>query len=441
MTSKLQSYLKSCVDKIDNVQPIRVNGRVNQVVGLTIESEGPEVFINEVCKVKPKNSNKNIISEVVGFRDTRVVLMPLDDMSGIGPEAEVLRSGKYLQVRVGEELRGRVLNGLGNPLDDKPPISSKLKYPVYNSPPNPLKRKRIKEPVYVGVRAMDGFLTLGKGQRIGIFSGSGVGKSTLLGMIARNTTANINVIALIGERGREVRDFIERDLGEEGLKRSVVVVATSDQPALVRLKGAFVATTIAEYFRDLGYDVMLMMDSITRFAMAQREVGLAVGEPPATRGYTPSVYALLPKLLERAGTSEKGSITGIYTTLVEADDMNEPISDAVRAILDGHIVLSRQLASNNHYPPIDVLQSVSRVMPDVTEQNHRDIAKRLLDLISTYNNAKDLIDIGAYVDGSDPKIDEAKSKIDDINAFLQQDVWEKSSFEETISRMEEITNK
>ncbi|MBQ9634253.1 MAG: FliI/YscN family ATPase, partial [Schwartzia sp.] len=344
---------------IEDTESIKMSGKVTQVIGLVIESKGPNVSLGELCYIKSRFPNvAPIPAEVVGFREGLVLLMPIGEMQGIGPGCEVISAQKTLQVKVGMELLGRVLDGLGNPMDGKGPILSKTEYPLQAEPPDPLQRPRIKDSLYVGVRAIDGLITLGSGQRIGIMAGSGVGKSTLLSMIARNTEADISVISLVGERGREVRDFIERDLGEEGLKRSVVVVATSDKPALVRIKGAMTATAIAEYFRDQGRRVVLMMDSVTRFAMAQREVGLTIGEPPATRGYTPSVFALLPRLLERAGTSARGSITGIYTVLVDGDDMNEPIADAVRSILDGHIVLSRAIAAQNHFPAIDILASV-----------------------------------------------------------------------------------
>jgi flagellum-specific ATP synthase len=357
--------------------------------------------------------------------------MPLGDMEGISPGDEVIATSKPLSVKVGEELVGRILDGLGRPIDGKGEILTAEEYPLKNDPPDPLKRKRIKEVISLGIKSIDGILTCGKGQRMGIFAGSGVGKSLLLGMIARNTSADVSVIALIGERGREVRDFIERDLGEEGLKRSVVVVATSDQPPLVRLKASQVAHAIAEYFRDKGKDIVLMMDSVTRLCFAQREVGLAIGEPPATKGYTPSVYAMLPKLLERSGASDVGSITGLYTVLVEADDMNEPVADQVRSILDGHIVLSRELAVQNHYPAVDVLQSVSRVMIDIVPPEHLKIANKVRDILATYKEAQDLINIGAYVPGSNPKIDYARSVVDRINNFLKQDLFEKFEFSET----------
>ncbi|QJW46549.1 FliI/YscN family ATPase [bacterium BFN5] len=373
---------------IDQAESIKMNGKITQIIGLVIESQGPNVNLGELCYVCPRSTSGEMIpAEVVGFRQNRVLLMPIGEMQGIGPGCEVIAAQRTLKVAVGRQLLGRILDGLGNPMDGKGPLSSNLEYPLHAIPPHPLSRPRITDKLSVGVRAIDGLLTLGRGQRIGIMAGSGVGKSTLLGMIARNTEADISVIALVGERGREVREFIERDLGEEGLKRSVVVVATSDQPALVRIKGAMTATAIAEYFRDQGLNVILMMDSVTRFAMAQREVGLTVGEPPATRGYTPSVFAMLPKLLERAGTGERGSITGIYTVLVDGDDMNEPIADAVRSILDGHVVLSRNIAAQNHYPAIDVLNSVSRVMLEIAENGHYQTAqKRTSGLISVENS-------------------------------------------------------
>lgn len=425
---------------IDVADPIKQNGKITQVVGLVVESLGPAAQIGELCHIhKSRNRDAPLIkAEVVGFRESKVLLMPLGEMSGIKPGSEVIGSGQFLTVGVGENLLGRVVDGLGHVIDDEGPVLTEKQYPVHNSAPNPLKRKRIENHLALGVKSIDGFLTCGRGQRMGIFAGSGVGKSTILGMIARNTEADINVIGLIGERGREVRDFIEKDLGKAGLERSVIVAATSDQPALVRLKGAFVATAIAEYFRDQGKDVMLMMDSVTRFAMAQREVGLAIGEPPATRGYTPSVFALLPKLLERSGTSERGTITGLYTILVEGDDMNEPIADSVRSILDGHIVLSRKLASQNHYPPIDILESVSRVMIDVTSKEHKGAANKLRDILATYREAEDLINIGAYVNGSNPKIDRAISLIDQISAFLTQGIDEKVEYSQVVAGLFEL---
>jgi len=426
---------KKYLPVLGNLDPVKRTGRVNQIVGLTVEGDGPAANLGEHCLINVKGASKPLSSEVVGFKSGRVLLMPLGEMAGISPGSEIVATGQTLQVEVGQALLGRVLNGLGQPMDDKGPLLTESYYPLNAAPPNPLSRNRITVSLSMGIRAIDGLLTCGRGQRIGIFAGSGVGKSTLLGMIARNTEADINVIALIGERGREVRDFLERDLGPEGLSRSVVVVATSDQPALVRIKGAMVATAIAEYFRDQGKDVMFMMDSVTRFAIAQREVGLAVGEPPTTRGYTPSVFALLPKLLERSGTAEKGTITGLYTVLVEGDDMNEPIADAVRGILDGHIVLSRQLAHLNHYPAIDVLASVSRLMSELAKEDHQKAAGRLRSSLATYRNNEDLINIGAYASGSNPEIDGAIKMIQPINNFLSQAVFEKAPFTETLARL------
>lgn len=417
---------------LSELEPFRVTGKVVQVVGLVIESCGPPAHVGEVCSIVTGGAAGEVLAEVVGFRKERILLMALDETDGIEPGNEVIASGHDLTVRVGPNLLGRVLDGLGNPIDGLGRISWESTRPVHNSPPPPLERKRITQPLSLGIRAIDGLMTCGKGQRMGIFSGSGVGKSTLLGMIARNTTADVNVIALIGERGREVREFLEKDLGEEGLARSVVVVSTSDKPAVVRIKGALLAVTIAEYFRDRGLDVMLMMDSLTRVAMAQREVGLAIGEPPTTRGYTPSVFSLLPRLLERSGTSANGTITGLYTVLVEADDMNEPIADAARSILDGHIVLSRSLAHANHYPAIDVLASVSRVMPDITTKEHQAAAGNLRNVLATYREAEDLINIGAYVEGSNPRIDYARAKLDAVMGFLRQGVYEKSDYESTV---------
>ncbi len=420
--------------------PVRQNGKVTQVIGLVIESIGPPAMLGEICEIYYDRANHYdpskppIKAEVVGFRDKRVLLMPLGVMEGIKPGSEVVATRRTLEVGVGDALLGRMLNGLGEPMDNLPSPDLRHTYPVNNQPPNSLTRPRITRPLHTGVRVLDGCLTFGEGQRMGIFAGSGVGKSTLMGMIARSSSADVNVIALVGERGREVRDFIEESLGEEGLRRSVVVIATSDQPALVRIKAPLVATAIAEYFRDQGKSVMLMMDSVTRLALAQREVGLAIGEPPATRGYTPSVFAMLPRLLERAGTSDNGtgSITGLYTVLVEGDDMNEPVADAVRGILDGHIVLTRSLAHKGHYPAIDLLQSVSRVMPQITAPEQRASADTLRELLATYHSAEDLINIGAYVDGSNPLIDRAKSKIGAINGFLRQKSHAPSPYSETM---------
>ncbi|KPU44690.1 putative ATP synthase YscN [Oxobacter pfennigii] len=406
---------------INNIVTIRAEGKVSRVIGLTIEVEGLKSSVGEVCHIYGSKNAQPILSEVVGFKEGgKIILMPLGDLKGIGPGSSVKPTGKMLTVKIGDELLGKVLDGLGNPIEDDCP-EDYTEYPVNNSPPNPLKRPRIDKIMATGVKAIDGFLTCGEGQRVGIFAGSGVGKSTLLGMISRYSDADINVIGLVGERGREVRDFLEKDLGEDGLKRSIIVCATSDQPALVRLKGAYTATAIAEYFRDKGKKVMLMMDSVTRFAMAQREVGLAIGEPPATKGYTPSVFAALPGLLERSGMSEKGSITAFYTVLVDGDDFNEPISDAVRGILDGHIILSRELAAQNHYPSIDILRSISRLMAEIVPKDHRLTSGELRNLLSTYRNSEDLINIGAYVKGSNPSIDKAIKYINKLNGFLQQD--------------------
>lgn len=430
----VQKY-RSILDRSDFIQ---YSGRVTKVVGLTIESEGPEVDIGELCMLKPFKSGKKVCAEVVGFKDNKVLLMPLGEMTGIGPGNLVTSQSECLKVAVGRELIGRVLDGLGKPIDGKGPLNTKQFYPVNNQPPDPLLRKRISEPLSIGVKAIDGFLTIGKGQRIGIFAGSGVGKSTLMGMIARNTKADINIIALIGERGREVREFLEKDLQEEGLKRSVVIVATSDQPALIRLKGAMLATAIAEYFRDQENDVLLLMDSLTRFAMAQREIGLAIGEPPVSRGYTPSVFGVMPKLLERAGNSDKGSITGLYTVLVDGDDLTEPVTDTARGILDGHIVLSRALANKNQYPAIDVLASISRVMPDVVSPQHKKLAAEIKKVMAIYKESEDLINIGAYVKGSSVKIDNAIAVIDKIITFIEQDTHECFSFDKVIEIMEQV---
>ena len=427
------------LDVIRTTRTMNLSGKITQVIGLVMESQGPNVNLGDLCYIIPRGLVAPLPAEVVGFRQNRVLLMPIGEMQGIGPGCNVISSHKSLKVPVGPLLLGRILDGLGHPVDELGALLSNAEYPLHATPPPPLTRPRITEKLAVGVRAIDGLMTLGLGQRIGIMAGSGVGKSTLLGMIARNTDADINVIALIGERGREVREFIERDLGEEGLKRSVVVVATSDQPALLRIKGAMVATAIAEYFRDQGKNVMLMMDSVTRFAMAQREVGLTIGEPPATRGYTPSVFSMLPKLLERSGTGQYGSITGIYTVLVDGDDMNEPIADCVRSVLDGHIVLSRDLASQNHYPAIDVLQSVSRLMFELADKEHWLAAQKVRSLLSTYREAEDLINIGAYSAGSNPAIDEAIKMSAGINAFLRQSVYEKNSLYDTIDALKTIS--
>lgn len=413
-------------------------GKVAKVVGLTIESIGPMAKLNDLCLIRSNSAAGVVKAEVVGFRDDRVLLMPYDNVEGVGLGSWVENTGAPLQVPVSEELLGLTLDGVGEPMNADSLGADCAHYSVEAAPPDPLSRKIIDEVLTLGVKAVDGLLTIGKGQRIGIFAGSGVGKSTLMGMFARNTKADINVIALIGERGREVREFIERDLGEEGMRRSVVVVATSDKPALIRKKAAQTATAIAEYFRDQGKDVLLMMDSLTRFSMAQREIGLASGEPPVSRGYPPSVYAQMPKLLERAGNSDRGSITGLYTVLVDGDDFNEPITDTARGTLDGHIVLSRQMAQKNHYPAIDILQSISRVMSSIITKEHKVAAGKMKQVLATYQEAEDLINIGAYKAGSNPDIDFAIDKIRAVNAFLQQQTDEKYTFEESLQQMLDI---
>ena len=416
-------------------------GKVMKVVGLTIESVGPEARLNDLCMIyQDKSGSDYVMAEVVGFADNRLILMPFDSVEGVGVGCIVENTGHPLSVLVGEELLGHTLDGIGRPTDlaDGISLSCRNSYSIEAAPPDPMERTIISEVLPLGVKAVDGMITVGKGQRIGIFAGSGVGKSTLLGMFARNTKADINVIALIGERGREVREFIERDLGPEGMKRSVVVVATSDKPALIRNKAAKTATAIAEYFRDQGKDVLLMMDSLTRFSMAQREIGLASGEPPVTRGYPPSVYSELPKLLERAGTNESGSITGLYTVLVDGDDFNEPITDTARGILDGHIMLDRRLGHKNHYPAIDVLQSISRVMSSIVTKEHKVLAGKLKSVMATYNEAEDLINIGAYKAGSNPDIDYAIKKIKAVNEFLCQQTDEKYDFELEVSLLNSV---
>ncbi len=413
-------------------------GKVAKVVGLTIESIGPEAKLNDLCLIKSDTREEPVKAEVVGFRDDRVLLMPYDDVEGVSLGSWVRNTGSPLQVSASDDLLGRTLGGTGEPIDHMELSGGSRSYSVEAAAPDPLTRQMIEDALPLGVKAVDGLITVGKGQRIGIFAGSGVGKSTLMGMFARNTKADVNVIALIGERGREVREFIERDLGPEGMKRSVVVVATSDKPALIRSKAAKTATALAEYFRDQGKDVLLMMDNLTRFCMAQREIGLASGEPPVSRGYPPSVYSEMPKLLERAGNTDKGSITGLYAVLVDGDDFNEPISDTARGILDGHIVLSRSMAQHNHYPAIDVLQSISRVMSAVADEEHKAVAGQIKDVLATYQEAEDLINIGAYKAGSNSKIDFAIEKIDAINSFLQQGVSEKFLFDDIVEQMKGI---
>ena len=417
----------------------KVRGRVVNVVGLTTESKGPQAKLGDICLISSRNGGteeKPVQAEVVGFKEGKVLLMPYDKVEGIGPGSVVENTGHALTVKVSEELLGKTLNGLGRMEGEQ--LHGGIDYPVEAPPPDPMSRKIICDVLPLGVKAVDGLITVGKGQRIGIFAGSGVGKSTLMGMFARNTKADINVIALIGERGREVREFIERDLGEEGMKRSVVVVATSDKPALIRKKAAMTATAIAEYFRDQGKDVLLMMDSLTRFSMAQREIGLASGEPPVSRGYPPSVYSEMPQLLERAGRSDKGSITGLYTVLVDGDDFNEPIADTARSILDGHIVLDRKIAHSNHYPAIDILQSISRVMSSIVTDEHKKASGRLNNVLATYREAEDLVNIGAYKPGSNKNIDYALEKIDAVNDYLMQGVNEKFSFEDEVKMLCDI---
>jgi flagellum-specific ATP synthase len=421
---------------LKNAVPIRANGRVKKVVGLVIEASGPASQIGCVCDIYAEGKRTAVSAEVLGFKEDSVMLMPLEDIRSLGPGCKVVAREEKARVGVGPSMLGRVIDGLGNPIDGRGPIEVADEYPIYANPVNPLLRKRIEKPLDMGIRAINGLLTVGCGQRMGIFAGSGVGKSVLMGMIARQTSAEVNVIALIGERGRELNEFIQKDLGEEGLKKSVVVVATSDHLPLVRLRGGFIATAIAEYFRDQGKHVNLMMDSVTRLAMAQREIGLSLGEPPTTKGYTPSVFSMLPKLLERAGTSShRGTITGLYTVLVEGDDMNEPIADAARSILDGHIVLTRDLAHQNHYPAIDVLRSISRVMADITDLDHKLHAGRLKEVLATYRKAEDLINIGAYAAGSNPKIDYAVQMIDPVNLYLRQGIDEAATFEASIDAL------
>lgn len=416
---------------------IEVSGRVTQVVGLVIESDGPNARIGDLCHVLTE-APEPILAEVVGFRGDRTLLMPLGELSGVRAGCVVKSTGGCLQAPVGMSLLGRTLDGLGNPMDGLGAIQADRFMPVDAMAPNAMQRNMIEKSLPTGVRAIDGMLTLGEGQRMGIFAGSGVGKSTLLGMIARNCEADVNVIALVGERGREVREFLVNDLGEEGLARSVIVCATSEQPALVRIRAALTATAIAEGFRDQGKKVLLMMDSVTRFCMAQREVGLAVGEPPSTKGYTPSVFAMLPRLMERAGNSDKGSITALYTVLVEGDDTNEPIADAARSILDGHIVLSRRLTSRGHYPPIDVLESLSRVMPMVVGREQLEYARESRELLAAYDDVEDLVSIGAYKSGSRPIADRAIAKYPALNKFLRQDKAEGSTTEATLKSLKEI---
>jgi flagellum-specific ATP synthase len=424
---------------VERAETLKTFGRVVQVIGLVVEGEGPVSAVGDICHLMVRNEKNGIVAEVVGFRDNKVLLMPLGELRGVEPGSQIIPRGSPARVRVGRGLLGRVLDGLGHPIDQKGPIAYEGERPLYGQGINPVSKQRISEPIDVGIKAINGLLTIGKGQRVAIFSGSGVGKSTLLGMMARHTAASVSVIALIGERSREVREFIEKDLGEEGLKRSVVVVATSEQPPLIRMRGAYLAATLSEFFRDQGKDVLLMMDSVTRFAMASREVGLSIGEPPTSRGYTPSVFAQLPRLLERAGTTpSQGSITGIYTVLVEGDDLNDPIADAIRSISDGHINLIRELANQGHYPAIDVLGSVSRVMGDVVHPDQMKARSNLVSLMATYRKAEDLINIGAYVQGNNAHIDEAIKKMPEINAFLQQPIGERVTLPDSVKHLKSL---
>lgn len=431
----LDAYLK----KIKHTRAEKLEGKIIEVIGFLIKAFNPGLQVGSSCRIEDSLASESVPGEVVGFKGDHILVMPFGDIRGIGPRSRIVATSGQPYIAVGEELLGRTIDGMGVPLDGKGPISTEHKAPLYADPINPLLRRRINASLDVGIKAVNGTLTAGKGQRIAILAGSGVGKSVLLGMMAKHTTADINVIALIGERGREVREFIEKDLGEEGIKRSIVIAATSDQSPLVRIRGAYMATAIAEYFREQGKDVLLMMDSVTRFAMAQREIGLSVGEPPTTKGYPPSVFSLLPKLLERAGNSgSPGSLTGFYTVLVEADDPNDPIGDAVRSIVDGHLLLDRSIAAQGHYPAIDVLRSKSRVMVDITSESQQQNIKRLIQTLSTYKEAEDLINIGAYVKGSNPKIDYAIKKINEINQFLQQGMNEKFMLLECEAQLEQM---
>ena len=431
---------RQMVRQVYNAETYSLTGKIENIVGMSIEASGGRAAVGDICRIYNGDSGSQVTAEVVGFKNDHILLMPYSDMNGISAGNFVRNTGRQLTLRMGEFLRGRIINAMGQPIDGKVPFEGGELYCVDSSYINPLRRPPIRERMEFGVKAIDGMITIGKGQRIGIFAGSGVGKSTLMGMIAKNVKADINVIALVGERGREVLEFVQKDLGEEGMRRSILVVATSDQPAMLRKKCPSVATGIAEYFRDQGYDVLLMMDSLTRFAMAQREIGLAIGEPPVSRGYTPSMYAEMPKLLERSGNFDKGSITGVYTVLVEGDDTNEPIADTVRGILDGHIVLSRALANSNHYPAIDVSASISRLMVEIVEQEHRQLASRLRDILSTYEKNADLVAIGAYKPGTNRNLDYALSKIDAVNEFLMQDINEAFSYDQCVERLKSILN-
>lgn len=427
--------------RLPNILPAKVSGRVRRVTGLIVETTPLPLPVGSLCRIHSRLSRQAVESEVVGFRENATLMMPLGEMRGIGPGDRVESFTTEQVVAVGEHLLGRVLDGMGRPMDGKGPVVATAAYPIYADPPDPVLRPRISEVLSTGVRSIDGFMTVGKGQRIGIMAGTGVGKSVLLGMLARYTKTQVSVVSLVGERGREVRDFIERDLGPEGMARSVVVIATSDQPAPVRVKAPFVATAIAEFFRDQGADVTLLMDTVTRMAMAQRDIGGSVGEVAAAKGYTPSTFALLPRLMERAGRSPEGSITGFYTVLVEGDDMNEPIADAARGILDGHIVLSRRMAHRNHYPAIDVLESISRVQSEIVPRDRLQASRRLRQCLATYKEAEELINIGAYVAGANPEIDKARNIMPELNSLLQQDMMENTPYEDTMNRILELAKK
>ena len=429
---------RNVIRQVRQAETISHTGKIENIVGMSIEASGAKAAVGDICRIYSDESARQVAAEVVGFKNDHILLMPYAEMNGISAGNFVRNTGRQLELKVGMHLKGRIINALGQPIDSLGPLEEGVPYCIGGNYINPLTRPPIRERMEFGIKAIDGLLTIGKGQRMGIFAGSGVGKSTLLGMIARNVKADINVIALVGERGREVLEFVQKDLGEAGMARSVLVVATSDQPAMLRMKCPSVATGIAEYFRDQGCNVLLMMDSLTRFAMAQREIGLSIGEPPVARGYTPSIYAELPKLLERSGNFEKGSITGIYTVLVEGDDMNDPIADTVRGILDGHIVLSRSLAAANHYPAIDVGASISRLMVELVPQRHQQLASRIRDIQSIYEKNSDLVSIGAYKSGTNPKLDFALTKIDEINRFLIQGINESVSYDESVEQMAKV---
>ena len=431
--------MDSLLDCVRSVDPVRTCGKVTNIIGMLVQGYCPRVSVGSMCEIWPEVGPEPILAEVVGFRDSMALLMPLGELQGLAPGNLIRLRDPDARLSVSEQMLGRILDAMGRPIDNGPVVPLAEERPIYTPPPGPMDRQRIDVPLDLGLRSINGLLTCGMGQRLAIMAGSGVGKSTLLGMMARNAEVPINVIALIGERGREVREFIENDLGPEGLKRSVLVVATSDQSPVLRMRGVFVATTIAEYFADLGHDVLFMMDSVTRFAMAGREIGLAVGEPPTTKGYPPSVFARMPKFLERAGNyKDKGSITGLYTVLVEGDDMNEPVSDTVRSILDGHVVLTRKLAHKNHYPPIDVLQSTSRLMKEIVGQEHMELSEKIKEILATYAESEDLVSIGAYTPGANPKLDHALDCLPVVTRFLRQDKQEYVSIQETLYEMQQV---